>query len=115
MSEHIAEKDIEREEMRKKVDRTKVFYIDYDAEAAEVRRMKEECDSMSKEMLEKIDVLLTKIDSILKTDTIGEENVLFPVLLEKLISTGLSIEQAQEYILFPEMACLRHKIRKAQC
>lgn len=76
------------------------LYPDFDAEAAEARRMKEECDSMSKEMLEKIDVLLTKIDSILKADTMGEENVLFPALLERLISTGLSIEQAQEYICY---------------
>ncbi len=47
---------------------TKDFHPDYDAEAEEVRRMKEECDRMAHDMLEQIDTLLTKIDGILSRD-----------------------------------------------
>lgn len=47
---------------------TNDFYPDYDAEAEEVRRMKEECDRMAHDMLEQIDTLLTKIDGILSRD-----------------------------------------------
>lgn len=44
------------------------LYLNYDAEAEEVRRMKEECDRMAYDMLEQIDALLTKIDGILSRD-----------------------------------------------
>lgn len=47
---------------------TNDFYPDYDAEAEEVRRMKEECDRMAHDMLEQIDTLLMKIESILSRD-----------------------------------------------
>lgn len=42
--------------------------LPYDEEAAEVRRMKEECDRMAHEMLEQIDALLVRIDGILSRD-----------------------------------------------
>ena len=42
--------------------------LPYDEEAAEVRRMKEECDRMAHEMLEQIDALLVRIDGILNRD-----------------------------------------------
>lgn len=54
------------------MDGTNDFYPDYDAEVAEVRRMKDECDHMSKEMLEKIDVLLARINSAMKIDNTDE-------------------------------------------
>lgn len=41
-------------------------------EAAEVRCMKEECDSMAREMLLEIDLLLRKIDSILEREVTDE-------------------------------------------
>lgn len=47
---------------------TKDFYPDYDAEAEEVRQMKEECDRMAHDMLEQIDTLLMKIEGILRRD-----------------------------------------------
>ena len=68
MSEYIAKKDPEREEMRKQVDGTKDSYPDYDAEAEEVRQMKEECDRMAHDLLEQIDALLMKIEGILSRD-----------------------------------------------
>ncbi len=40
----------------------------YDEEAAEVLRLKAECDRMAHEMLEQIDVLLMKVDNILSRD-----------------------------------------------
>lgn len=49
-------------------DSSEWLYPDYDAEAEEVRRMKEECDRMAHDMLEQIDTLLTKIDGILSRD-----------------------------------------------
>ena len=42
--------------------------LPYDEEAAEIRRMKEECDRMAHEMLEQIDALLVRIDGILSRD-----------------------------------------------
>ena len=68
MSEYIAEKDTDREEKRKTVEGTKDVYPDYDAEAEEVCRMKEECDRMAKEIIGQIDALLVKIDGILSRD-----------------------------------------------
>lgn len=50
------------------MDSPKDYYPDFDAEAAEVRRMKEECDRMAHDMLEQIDMLLIKIDGILARD-----------------------------------------------
>lgn len=44
------------------------LYPEYDAEVAEVRRMKEECDRLAHEMLGQIDALLMKIDGILSRD-----------------------------------------------
>ena len=41
---------------------------DYDEEAAEVLRMKNECDRMAHELIEQIDVLLARIDYILSRD-----------------------------------------------
>lgn len=43
-------------------------HLPYDEEAAEIRRMKEECDRMAHEMLEQIDALLVRIDGILNRD-----------------------------------------------
>ena len=43
-------------------------YPDYDKEAAEVLRMKNECDRMAHELIEQIDVLLARIDDILSRD-----------------------------------------------
>lgn len=43
-------------------------YPDYDEEAAEVLRMKNECDRMAHELIEQIDVLLARIDYILSRD-----------------------------------------------
>lgn len=68
MSKYNAEKNMGHEEIRKKVDGTKDFYPDYNAEAEEVRRMKEECDRMAHDILEQIDTLLIKIDGILSRD-----------------------------------------------
>ena len=48
--------------MSKSSDQDTAFY---DAEAAEVARMKEECLEMIHDAFEKIDVMLSKIDSIL--------------------------------------------------
>lgn len=47
---------------------TNEFYPDYDAEAEEVRRMKEEFDRMAHDMLEQIDTLLLRIEGILRRD-----------------------------------------------
>lgn len=44
------------------------LYPDYDAEAEEVRRMKEECDRMAHDMFAQIDTLLMKIEGILRRD-----------------------------------------------
>lgn len=41
---------------------------DYDEEAAEVLRMKNECNRMAHELIEQIDVLLARIDYILSRD-----------------------------------------------
>lgn len=43
-------------------------YPDYDEEAAEVLRMKNEYDRMAHELIEQIDVLLARIDYILIRD-----------------------------------------------
>lgn len=43
-------------------------YPDYDEEAAEVLRMKNECNRMAHELIEQIDVLLAKINYILSRD-----------------------------------------------
>lgn len=53
---------------KERPDRLEALYPDCDAEAAEVRRMKEECDRMAHDMLEQIDALLMRIDSILSRD-----------------------------------------------
>lgn len=42
--------------------------LPYDEEAAEIRRIKEECDRMAHETLEQIDALLVRIDGILSRD-----------------------------------------------
>lgn len=49
-------------------DSSEWLYPDYDAEAEEIRQMKEEFDRMAHDMLEQIDTLLTKIDGILSRD-----------------------------------------------
>lgn len=41
---------------------------DYDEEAAEVLRMKNECNRIAHELIEQIDVLLARIDYILSRD-----------------------------------------------
>lgn len=53
-------------------DGSEELYPDYDAEAAEIHRMKEECDQMIHEMLDQIDMLLAKIDSILGREITDE-------------------------------------------
>lgn len=53
-------------------DSSESLYPDYDAEAEEVRRLKEECDQMIHDMLDQIDVLLAKIDSILEREVTDE-------------------------------------------
>lgn len=54
-------------------DDSEELYPDYDAETAEIHRMKEACDHMIRKMLDQIDVLLAKIDSILGRE-ITDEN-----------------------------------------
>ena len=58
---------------KENLDGSEGLHPDYDAETAEIYRMKEECDHMIREMFDQIDVLLAKIDSILGRE-ITDEN-----------------------------------------